>query len=88
MHRMRVRLYSGEGLGCGQVAGQSRPPGLANGFLPGAGYWWCRPDPGVLAFSLTSADLSSSYFLNISFGIKRPSPAAPGTLRGVLLDIL
>lgn len=87
MHRVRVRLYSGEGLGCGQVAGQSRPPGLANGFLPGAGYW-CGADPGVLAFSLTSADLSSSYFLNISFGVKRPSPAASGTFRGVLLDIL
>lgn len=56
--------------------------GLANGFLPRAGYQ-CGADPEMLALSLTSPDLSFSYFLHISFGIERSSPAAPGTFRGV-----
>lgn len=79
-----IGLYSGEGLGCGQVTGQSRASRLARGFFVRVGYQH-RADSVMLAPSLTSSDLSSSYFPNISFDTNRPSPAAPGTFGGVLL---
>ena len=55
---------------------------VGQGFLLRVGYQ-CRADPRMLPLSPTGPDLTSSYFLHISFGIKRSSPAAPGTFGGV-----